>query len=266
ASHPVAEGLEPEAASDLQSERPAPPSRSAGRTAAGLLVAWVLILGAIIGIGELITSTSFGAQLGDVAVPRWLAAHRTPDLTRWSLIFTTLGGTIAISAVAGLSCLVLFGITRRWRPVVYLAVLMLGELATFVTAADVVKRARPPVPHLDYHLPTSSYPSGHVAATCCLYIGLAIMVIGLGRGWWRWLFMLPAVAFPVLVAASRMYRGEHHPTDVLASVLFAALWVPAVTLLLRPNSAAGQGPDQSTSSESASMLAARSAAVAGRAD
>ena len=266
ASHPVAEGLEPEAASDLRSERPAPPSRSAGRTAAGLLVAWVLILGAIIGIGELITSTSFGAQLGDVAVPRWLAAHRTPDLTRWSLIFTTLGGTIAISAVAGLSCLVLFGITRRWRPVVYLTILMLGELATFVTAADVVKRARPPVPHLDNHLPTSSYPSGHVAATCCLYIGLAIMVIGLGRGWWRWLFMLPAVAFPVLVAASRMYRGEHHPTDVLASVLFAALWVPAVTLLLRPNSAADQGPDQSTSSESASMLAARSAAVAGRAD
>ncbi|MGN6679626.1 MAG: phosphatase PAP2 family protein, partial [Streptosporangiaceae bacterium] len=128
ASHPVAEGLEPEAASDLRSERPAPPSRSAGRTAAGLLVAWVLILGAIIGIGELITSTSFGAQLGDVAVPRWLAAHRTPDLTRWSLIFTTLGGTIAISAVAGLSCLVLFGITRRWRPVVYLTILMLGEL------------------------------------------------------------------------------------------------------------------------------------------
>jgi undecaprenyl-diphosphatase len=264
ASHPVAEGLEPEAGSDLRSERPAPQSRSAGRTAAGLLVAWVLILGAIIGIGELITSTSFGAQLGDVAVPRWLAAHRTPDLTRWSLIFTTLGGTIAISAVAGLSCLVLFGITRRWRPVVYLAILMLGELAMFVTAADVVKRARPPVPHLDNHLPTSSYPSGHVAATCCLYIGLAIMVIGLGRGWWRWLFMLPAVAFPVLVAASRMYRGEHHPTDVLASVLFAALWVPAVTLLLKPQSAARQGPDQSTSAESASMLAARSAAVAGR--
>jgi undecaprenyl-diphosphatase len=265
ASHPVAEGLEPEASSDLRSERSSPPPRSAGRTAAGLLVAWVLILGAIIGIGELIAGSGRGGQLGDLAVPRWLAAHRTPDLTRWSLIFTTLGGTIAISAVAALSCLVLFGITRRWRPVVYLVTLMLGELAMFVTAADVVQRARPPVPHLDNHLPTSSYPSGHVAATCCLYIGLAILVIGHGRGWWRWLFVLPAVAFPVLVAASRMYRGEHHPTDVLASVLFAALWVPAVTLLLKPDSADRQGPDQSTSSDNASMLAAKSAAVAGRA-
>src|SRR5262245_839614 len=263
-SHPVAEGLEPEAGTDLRSQH-SPPSRSAGRMVAGLLVAWVLILGAVIGIGEVITRTGGGAELGDVAVPRWLAAHRTPDLTRWSLIFTTLGGTIAISAVAALSCLVLLGITRRWRPVVYLTILMLGELAMFVTAADVVKRARPPVPHLDKHLPTSSYPSGHVAATCCLSIGLAILVVGLVRGWWRWLFVLPAVAFPVLVAGSRMYRGEHHPTDVMASVLFAALWVPAVTLLLKPNSPAGDGPDQSTSSDSASILAARSAAVAGRA-
>ncbi|HEX7994808.1 MAG TPA: phosphatase PAP2 family protein, partial [Streptosporangiaceae bacterium] len=234
ASHLVTEGLEPEASTDLQPAQPEGRRLRRGRIAAGLLVAWVLILGAIIGIGELITKAGDGNQLGDRTVPRWLAAHRTPDLTRWSLIFTTLGGTIAISAVAALTCLVFLGITRRWRPVIYVVVLMLGELAMFVTAADVVNRPRPPVTHLDHRLPTSAYPSGHVAATCCLYFGLAILVIGHARGWWRWVFLLPAAALPVLVAASRMYRGEHHPTDVLASVLFAALWVPAVTLLLRP--------------------------------
>jgi membrane-associated phospholipid phosphatase len=31
-----------------------------------------------------------------------------------------------------------------------------------------------------------------------------------------------------------MYRGEHHPTDILASVLFAALWLTAATLLINP--------------------------------
>jgi undecaprenyl-diphosphatase len=247
ASHLVTEGLEPEASTDLQPAQPERRRLRRGRIAAGLLVAWVLILGAIIGIGELITRAGNGNQLGDRTVPRWLAAHRTPDLTRWSLIFTTLGGTIAISAVAALTCLVFLGITRRWRPVVYLVALMLGELAMFVTAADVVNRPRPPVTHLDHRLPTSAYPSGHVAATCCVYIGLAILVIGQARGWWRWLFLLPAVALPVLVAASRMYRGEHHPTDVLASVLFAAIWIPAVTLLVRPHSA-NQRPDSSTSS------------------
>ena len=266
ASHPVAEGLEPEARADLRPANPERPRRPAAtRIAAGLLVAWVLILGAVVGIGELVTRAGNGNVLGDTAVPQWLAAHRTAGLTTWSLIFTTLGGTIAILAVAALSCLVFLGITRRWRPVAFVATLMLGELAMFLTAAAVVRRARPAVSHLDHHLPTSAYPSGHEAATCCLYAGLAILVIGHARGWWRWLFLLPAVAFPVLVAASRMYRGEHHPSDVLASVLFAALWVPAATLLIRPNSRAGAGPPHSTSSDRASMLAARSAAVAGRA-
>jgi len=91
------------------------------------------------------------------------------------------------------------------------------------------------VSQLDQHLPTSAYPSGHEAATCCLYVALAILVIGHARGWWRWLFLIPAIAMPALVAVSRMYRGEHHPTDILGSLLFAALWLTAVTLLIRPN-------------------------------
>jgi membrane-associated phospholipid phosphatase len=40
---------------------------------------------------------------------------------------------------------------------------------------------------------------------------------------------------PVMIAVARMYRGEHHPTDILASVLFAALWLTAATLLIQPN-------------------------------
>jgi undecaprenyl-diphosphatase len=34
---------------------------------------------------------------------------------------------------------------------------------------------------------------------------------------------------------ARMYRGEHHPTDILGSLLFAALWLTATTLLIKPN-------------------------------
>lgn len=51
----------------------------------------------------------------------------------------------------------------------------------------------------------------------------------------RWLTLVPAVATPVLVAAARMYRGMHHPTDVLGSVVLAALWVSAAYLTIRPN-------------------------------
>ena len=117
---------------------------------------------------------------------------------------------------------VFVAVTRRWRPVVFVAVLMAGELAAFLAVSAVVKRPRPAgVSQLDHGLPTSAFPSGHEAATCCIYIGLAILVIGHARGWWRWLFLVPAVAMPVLVALSRMYRGEHHPTDIAGSLVFS---------------------------------------------
>ena len=75
-------------------------------------------------------------------------------------------------------------------------------------------------------------------------------MIGHARGWWRWLFLIPALAMPVLVAISRICRGEHHPTDIFGSLLFSALWVTAATVLIRPNarwrtgsSASGELPE-----------------------
>jgi undecaprenyl-diphosphatase len=237
---PVTEGLEPEARADLRPARPEPAGAGArirdhGRLAARIAIAWVLIVGIVIGLGELVVKAGHGNVLGDTTVPRWFADHRTPGWTHWSLVFTTLGATQAILIVSLATCVVFLAVTRRWRPVIFLATLMLGELAAFLTAAAVVKRPRPDVSHLDQHLPTSAYPSGHEAATCCLYIALAILVIGHAHGWWRWLFLIPAVAMPVLVAISRMYRGEHHPTDILGSLLFSALWLTAATVLIRPN-------------------------------
>jgi undecaprenyl-diphosphatase len=237
---PVTQGLEPEARADLKPARPEPgaPRRSGryyGRIAAAVVVAWVLILGIIVGIGELITKDGNGNMLGDRTIPHWFAAHRTVGLTHWSLIFTTLGATQAILIVALATCVTFLAVTRHWRPVIFVATVMFGELGAFLAAAAVVKRPRPDVTQLDRHLPTSAYPSGHEAATCCLYVAVAILVIGHARGWWRWLFLVPAIAMPVLVALSRMYRGEHHPTDILGSLIFSALWLTATCLLIKPN-------------------------------
>jgi undecaprenyl-diphosphatase len=237
---PVTEGLEPEARVDLRPAQPDPAGggtriRDWGRVAARIVIAWVLILGIVIGVGELVTRHGNGNVLGDRAVPHWFAAHRLPGWDRWSLIISTLGATQAILIVSLAACVVFLAVTRRWRPVVFIATVLAGELAAFLSAAAVVRRPRPDVSHLDQHLPTSAYPSGHVAATCCLYAAVAILVIDHARGWWRWLFLIPAIAMPVLVAISRMYRGEHHPTDILGSLLFSALWLTAVSVLIRPS-------------------------------
>jgi undecaprenyl-diphosphatase len=242
AADPMTEGLEPEARTDLLPAEPEMTmdhdrARRYGRIAAGVVVVWVLIVGVLTGIGKLImiTHNGNGDLLGDRTIPRWFAAHRTPTLNHWSLDVSNLGATQDILIASVVTCVVFLAVTRRWRPVVFLAVVMFGELAAFLAVAAIVKRPRPDVPHLDSNLPTSAFPSGHMAATTCLYVAIAILVIGHARGWWRYLFLIPAIVMPVAIATARLYRGEHHPTDILASVLFAALWLTATTMLVQPN-------------------------------
>jgi len=256
---PVPEGLEPDAARDIKLVDPAaPPSelsvvapssadraplrQAARRSAALAVLAWVLVFGAVTGLGELIVHYGGSNALGDRAIPHALAAHRTPGLNAASSFWSDAGNTHAILAVGLLAGALALAVVRRWRPVVFLLVLMFGELSLFLASAAVVARPRPDVPKLDPHLPTSAYPSGHVAATICLYTAIVLLVLPRTGAWWRWLTLVPAVAMPVLVAAARMYRGMHHPTDLLGSVVLAGLWVSAVYLAVRPNADLAERP------------------------
>ena len=60
---------------------------------------------------------------------------------------------------------------------------------------------------------------------------IAALVLRGTSAWWRWVVLAVAIVVVVGVAFARMYRGAHHPTDVLASVAFAVPWL-LVTLRL----------------------------------
>jgi undecaprenyl-diphosphatase len=238
-TRPLAEGLEPEAADDL---KPAGPQVAAEvvRTkiaVAGSAVAWVLVFGVLCAIGIPLARYHGGNGniLGDHTIPHWLAAHRTPVLDDVSYLGSQAGNTHLILAVGLIAGAVALAVSRQWRPVVFLVVTMFGELSLFLTAAAFVDRVRPDVPHLDGRLPTSSFPSGHVAATILLYAAIAVLAMPRVRHWWRWLFLTAAVLMPLWVATSRMYRGMHHPTDVLGSMILAAGWLAAMVYFVRPN-------------------------------
>jgi undecaprenyl-diphosphatase len=227
----LSEGLAPEAAPQLGPTRIVPVAHP-WLIAARLVASFVLIAGALFGLGKLITRYP---PAFDEAVPRWLAAHRSAALNTVSDYISQGGNTHWIMAVGLVIVPVALALTRRWRPAVFVAVAMFGELGLFLIVATIVHRARPLVTQLDGHLPTSAFPSGHTAATTCLYGALAILVVPRTRGLWRWLAIAAAVLLPALVALSRMYRGEHHPLDVAGGILLALLWLTAVTFALRPN-------------------------------
>jgi membrane-associated phospholipid phosphatase len=232
-SQPLAEGLEPEAATDLA---PAPAEGAIlphpWAKGAEILVGWVFTFGLLYLVGYSVTRWSPGF---DDAFPRWLQTFRTPALDHLSWLWSKAGDTHAILAISLVFCPLALALWRQWRPVLFLVLAMFGELTLFLCSAAATGRPRPAAEHLDGQLPTSSFPSGHIAATMCLWTAIALIVMARTTGWWRWIFPALAVVMPVGVAVSRMYRGMHHPTDVFGALLLTVCWLSVLWFTVRPN-------------------------------
>jgi membrane-associated phospholipid phosphatase len=234
----LAAGLEPEAAADLE---PAPDERHLlehpRAATAEILTGWVLVFGILYAFGMLVSYYVRGTWVDslDMGVERWLADHRTPLLNDLSYLGSKAGDTHAILLISLLVCPLALAFWKRWRPILFLVLAMFGELTLFLASSEAVGRPRPPVEHLDGRLPTDAFPSGHIAATLCLWTTIAILVLPRVRHWSRWIVLALAVLMPVVVALSRMYRGMHHPTDVVGALILAAAWIGLLYWAVRPN-------------------------------
>ena len=195
-----------------------------------LLACAVVLLVVLVALGWLLSKvlSHDAVGRGDADISRWLAGHRNRDLNEVTGVTTEIGGTLTITVLAVLAVAVAAFVWRRWREPMLVAVAVAGEVAIFVTVTLLVDRQRPPVRHLDPAPPTSSFPSGHTAATVVLWGALAVLASERARSALvRGLFVALAVAVPLVVAASRMYRGMHYLTDVLGGLLLGWLWLLA---------------------------------------
>ncbi|MEV1289564.1 phosphatase PAP2 family protein [Micromonospora sp. NPDC049679] len=241
---PITEGLEPEAGREVV---PAPDEHHVlphpWVAAAELLTGWALIFGALVGFGMLVSYHLKGTFVATLdTVPEWMARHRTPALNELSWYWSKAGDTHAILFVALIACPLMLAMWRRWRPVLFLVLTMFGELSLFLATARAVDRPRPPVEHLDGKLPTAAFPSGHIAATMCLYVAIAVLVFPRTNRWWRWVTVAAAIVMPLGVALSRMYRGMHHPSDVAGAALLTLMLISLLWWVVRPN--ADRAPDE----------------------
>ena len=181
--------------------------------AATLLVGWALQTYAL-------PEHGFGHQ--DEHVNVWLADHRTSLRTDVSFWLSGIGDVYAIPALVAVTTLVAV-VLRRWRVAAFILTAIAVEAATYRVATLAIDRQRPHVGRLDDLPVNDSFYSGHTAASVAVYCGLALLIASRVRsGTLRAIVWLVAVAIPLLVALSRMYRGMHHPTDVAAGLLVGA--------------------------------------------
>ena len=178
----------------------------------------VVLLGVMIALGLLVSRVL--TSTGEDAVNRELERQRTAELNDVSLVFSTIANTQVIIAVTGVAALALYLWLRRWREPAFLVAAVSAQALVFLLTTMAVDRQRPEVERMDGSLPTSSFPSGHTSAAIALYCGLALVLAlhtrrsGLKVTWWVLLLMIP-----LGVALTRMYRGMHHPTDILGSLV-----------------------------------------------
>jgi membrane-associated phospholipid phosphatase len=207
------------------------------RLAGGAVVLW----GLFSLIGMLVTHVLVHGpvQSVDRGVEVWFAARRTGAWNSVTMFGADMAETQVAIAVTVVVVLLLRWHLGRWYESWIMVAAMVGELLVFYSVTATVHRPRPPVVRLDVAPPTSSFPSGHTAAAVALYGCIAILVFWIySRRPATRVAVVVLCCIPVVVGMSRLYRGMHYPSDVLAGALTGGLWLLLVITTLLPRQGA----------------------------
>ncbi len=223
------------------------------------LASYVALTSVLVVVGLLMTHLGVHGGIGhwDDHVSSWFVRHRDQQWTRWSGNATTVANTLSIILIA--VAVTVFAFVKRWgRQALLIPLGLVVEIASFLTTNYAVRRPRPAVGHVGSTPSTFSWPSGHVAATLVLYGGIALLVMAHTRRLIpRLVAWCLAGGLTTAVAVSRIYRGDHHPTDTFAGVVLGIGALTAAVLAMKVS--------EPTPGERAVSTAARVTTVSGKA-
>jgi len=209
----------------------------------GVLLSFAAIACLSILLGLLVTRVLVpvhGVASDDNWLVGFLARHRSRGLTDASLVGSIMAGGVVLPIIAACAALVAV-IAKHWRLAAFLGCALAVESGSYRATTLVIHRDRPPVHRLEKLPVNASYPSGHTAAAIAVYCGIALLLTSriANRGA-RAAIWAVAALIPVYVAFSRMYRGMHHPLDVLGGVVIGIAALSALVLVVRASGRAAE--------------------------
>lgn len=206
---------------------PAPvraPVRAAVAVGACLVV--LVLLGVAVGLGW--------APLldldGEVGRALYAGDDRPLLLTALLQVLTSPGSAVARGVVVvPLLVWLLTHRARRTAAWVAVATVLVGPLTTL--GKEWLGRLRPAYPDGGAGYDSFSFPSGHASGVACLVT--VVLVLGwprwgaTARRWW----LVAGVVLVLVVGATRVGLGVHHPSDVLAGWSLGVGWTLLVALV-----------------------------------
>ncbi len=220
------------------------------------LVAVLTTVGIASAIGLLLTEAFDGSAVVrlDERIASRLASGRTGTGDTLTGIGNVFADPIPVAVLWFVAMVVAWRVFRTWAaPLVVLSGVG-GEKLSYYLSTLIVDRPRPDVPTIGHRHVTSSFPSGHVGSAISLYGCIALLVwlylwrrhraggaTGLRPDRWLPAMAVVVALIGIVVAVSRMYRGFHFLTDVIAGALIGVTWVlvPALLLVRRGDGRAG---------------------------
>lgn len=161
----------------------------------------------------------------DTRVVEYAAAHRLSPVTSLMKGATAAGDDLGLWIAILVGGAILAWLTHSWRPLLLLAVVMIGAVSLEHLAKLLVARTRPPVLFQLVASQGWSFPSGHATESAAVYFGLAHMF---ARTQTRPAIktVVYALAFVAvgLIGISRVYLGVHWPTDVVCGWALGGGW------------------------------------------
>lgn len=173
---------------------------------------------------------------GDLPLTRELQENRQP-IVFWLLYGVSWLGFSVQSVVIPVIAIGLLLLFRLRLEALFLAIGIVGEGLLNTLLKAVVGRQRPTsgLVNVVQQINSPSFPSGHVMHYTVFYGFLIFILVTLFRpSWGRNLLLGIFIALIVLVGPSRVYLGEHWPTDVLGAYIIGGLClVPLIWGYLR---------------------------------
>ena len=174
----------------------------------------LVMFGLLLGIGKALM-TVFHEVPSEERISQKVAAERDGVLNTVTKVVSTVNDTWFTIGGAIVIGLALLALTRKWWLSVVPLLAISLEASVFVPVTHLVGRPRPEVGRLDNAPPTSSFPSGHTAASFALFWSLMLLAHRIPNAAVRRAVQVMCLVFPFGVGAARLYRGMHHLSDIL---------------------------------------------------